>query len=144
MNSISWAEFLRIRAEHEKSPANAGLLRSAADHIDNLHAALDSVGKEFDVRLAAILPIISNHAIQKFRHLCATNESPEEVIKLKIYTLLTNAKPVRLKRQWRVRQLAAHEGKPARYYMSKGKIIVMCGNVIVTIHNGEAGRWEAA
>lgn len=142
MNTTTWQEMLRTAAASEPSPSRAGLLRSAADHIDKLQAHIDTIGKDFDARLAASLPIISNHAMEKYRQLCEAEKSPDRCVAAKIYTLLTNAKQVRLKRQWRVRQLAAHKGVPARYYMSKGKIIVMCGNVIVTIHNGDAGRWE--
>ncbi|MFO1458253.1 MAG: hypothetical protein U1G08_02520 [Verrucomicrobiota bacterium] len=91
------------------------------------------------------LPKITDHAMARFLDLCPSLEKrSKDKIRKRIWTQIANARPAVLKRKYRARQLAKYGGEEVEYRMDQeGRIYVMRGGALLTVHNGCARRWIA-
>lgn len=91
-----------------------------------------------DLRFAKVSP----HAIQRFRERTGCNKSDYKVER-RLRAMLLGAREVPVKPEWRLTQLLNHCGRDARYFDRDGMILVLEGDLIRTVHMGQADRWEA-
>lgn len=91
------------------------------------------------------LPEITEHAMARCLDLWPSLASkPKATIRRRIWTQIANARPAVLKRKFRARQLAKYGGEEVEYRIDKeGRIYVMRGGALLTVHNGHARRWIA-
>lgn len=90
------------------------------------------------------LPEITDHAMARFLDLWpAKAKLSKGRIKRTLWTFIANARPAVLKPQFRARQMAAHAGREVDYRMDRqGRIFVLRGNTLLTVHSGRARRWR--
>ena len=84
--------------------------------------------------------VVSEHAIARWKLRTGSTRS-DAVVERRILTALANAREVWVKRKYRALQLLNHGLREARYYRTGDLILVVEGEVIKTVHSGDAGRW---
>ena len=84
---------------------------------------------------------ISGHALERFRQRIGSKQTDEEIC-FKLFELFEQSKEVRLKPPYNVIALLNHDFRDARYFRVDGLLLVVEGDCIMTVHNGQADRWE--
>lgn len=84
---------------------------------------------------------VSEHAVLRFRERSGCNKSDETVSKRILY-MVDRAVEVSPKLNFGVIALLNHGFREARYFRSDHWVFVVCENMVVTVHDGDADRWE--
>ena len=84
---------------------------------------------------------VTSHAVESYTRRFAKKKPPGN-IKERIISELMEACEVWLKPEHRLTSLLAHNCNDARYYRKGGRIFVCANRVVVTVHNGEAEKWQ--
>lgn len=85
---------------------------------------------------------VSKHAIKRFRERTNCNRYDQSIIDKLIY-MVQHGEEVKPKKHYGVMAILNHNFKEARYYDYFGQyVLVVEEDTIVTVHKGEARRWE--
>ena len=85
---------------------------------------------------------VSEHAMKRWKERTGSKQSEEKAAE-KILDLVASGEKVQLKKRFRVIALLNHRCEESEYVRAtNGMIFVVANEVVVTIHNGVADRWE--
>ena len=84
---------------------------------------------------------VSDHALSRFRERTGSKESDIQIAN-KLRDAVAKGEEMELLEQFRVKALLDHGFKDARYFKLGAGLVVVEGNIIVTMHNAEANRWR--
>ena len=83
---------------------------------------------------------MSSHALYKFS--LKSGRTNDEGSKETLREMLNKARPIRLKEQFRVFYFLKYGFKITDYYKHGEWVLVVQDNKLITVHFGEAKRWE--
>lgn len=86
---------------------------------------------------------VTRHAIQQHRNRCGMGTATDMQVANHLRGIVASGKEHVLKdKVSEVKQLLAHDCKPARYFKQHGAMVVVEGRFIVTSHNGQDMKWR--
>lgn len=86
---------------------------------------------------------VTRHAIQQHRNRSGMGTATDMQVANHLRGIVASGKEHVLKdKVSAVKQLLAHDCKPARYFKQHGAMVVVEGRFIVTSHNGCANNWR--
>ena len=128
---------MKLRALREQCQELAQCLDAILAQVE---AEQNPVGKSLPLLVEGRCTGITIHAIDRFRERTGCNKS-DEIVCARIAARIVIAAEWQLKPRYLVIEMLAHEGH-SRFFRDKDLLFVVEDGIIVTIHRGEANRWE--